>query len=82
MTSNPPPHPDFALLFKRGRSAETFAHGAQIFKEGDPGDQMYIVLKGEVEIRVGGASRFLQSRPGIFSAKWPSSSGPPAARRL
>jgi CRP-like cAMP-binding protein len=30
----------------------TFAAGAVIFREGDPGDFMYIVKNGEVEIRV------------------------------
>lgn len=66
MSSNLSLQPDFALLFKRGRSAETYAHGTQIFKEGDAGNQMYVVLKGEVEIRVGGKPVFTVKAGDIF----------------
>ena len=35
------------------KGLRTFAGGATIFKEGDPGDKMYFVQSGEVELRVG-----------------------------
>lgn len=43
------------------RFARDYAAGAVLFEEGEPGDDMYIVVAGEIEIRrrVGGSERVL-----------------------
>jgi CRP-like cAMP-binding protein len=41
-------------LFENSRDYETFSAGDTIFAQGDPGDSMYVVLEGEVDIQVGG----------------------------
>lgn len=46
--------PDFGILFSKGRKTEAFPDGSVIFKEGDFATQMYVVRKGQVEIRVNG----------------------------
>lgn len=40
-------------MFQHAQSTEIFAAGETVFVEGEPGDTMYVVLKGHVEIRVG-----------------------------
>lgn len=40
-------------LFKHARDVRTFAAGEQLFAPGDPGDVMYGILEGEVEIKIG-----------------------------
>jgi len=40
-------------LFRHDNNALRYASGAVIFREGEPGDLMYAVLEGEVEIRCG-----------------------------
>jgi CRP-like cAMP-binding protein len=37
-------------LFRNATDGETFAAGATIFREGEPGDYMYVVQHGEVEV--------------------------------
>ncbi len=37
-------------MFKDAKDLETFETGDIIFEQGDPGDFMYIVIEGEVEI--------------------------------
>jgi CRP-like cAMP-binding protein len=44
---------DLRQLFKSSESALQFQTGATIFAEGSAADVMYIVLDGEVEVRVG-----------------------------
>jgi CRP-like cAMP-binding protein len=39
-------------LFRNSDRAVTLEPGHVVFKEGDPGDCMYVVLEGELEIRV------------------------------
>ncbi len=39
-------------LFRNSKNAVAFEPGQVIFREGEPGDSMFIVLEGEVEIRV------------------------------
>lgn len=39
--------------FLHMQDPETFATGNMVFVEGEPGDKMYIVMEGHVEIRVG-----------------------------
>jgi CRP/FNR family transcriptional regulator, cyclic AMP receptor protein len=36
------------------REAVTYTAGQSIFKEGQPGDQMYVVLEGEVDLLING----------------------------
>lgn len=50
-------------LFRRSKKIVEFAAGDVIFNEGEPGDVMYVVLEGEVEIQLGGAP-VLQAAPG------------------
>jgi len=40
-------------LFRHARNIKTFAAGDVIFAEGQPGDDMYIVLEGQVAIQQG-----------------------------
>lgn len=40
-------------LFRTADNFETYAAGQMIFEEGQPGDFMYVVKEGEVEILVG-----------------------------
>jgi len=41
-------------MFSHDRDGISFAAGTHIFNEGDPPDAMYIVLEGEVELRLRG----------------------------
>src|SRR5579872_1683352 len=45
----------FLNLF-RNKETKSFGAGQHIFKAGDPGDSMYVVMEGEVEILDGGTS--------------------------
>jgi CRP-like cAMP-binding protein len=42
--------PNLFLNLFRDKEAESFAAGQKVFTAGDPGDAMYIVIEGEVEI--------------------------------
>jgi CRP/FNR family cyclic AMP-dependent transcriptional regulator len=44
---------DLFLSLIRDRDAESFTPGQYIFKAGDRGDVMYVVIEGEIEILVG-----------------------------
>lgn len=37
-------------MFKDAKDIETFDSGEMIFDQGDPGDFMYVIIEGEVEI--------------------------------
>lgn len=41
-------------MFRHNQRTEIFRGGETVFAEGEFGDTMYVVLKGHVEIRVGG----------------------------
>lgn len=41
-------------LFRNETEGVTFAKGQQIFSAGDPAEEMYVVLEGEVEISIRG----------------------------
>src|ERR1035438_6052069 len=45
--------PNLFLNLFRDKEATSFAPGQSIFQAGDPGEAMYIVVEGEVEIRDG-----------------------------
>jgi CRP-like cAMP-binding protein len=45
---------DLRSLFKNAENVHPFRAGTVIFEEGSPGDVMYVVLDGELEVLVGG----------------------------
>jgi CRP-like cAMP-binding protein len=55
----------FINLFKN-KEATNFAAGQTVFKAGDPGDSMYIVTEGEVEILDGATSLEVVGPGSIF----------------
>jgi CRP-like cAMP-binding protein len=50
-------------LFDRADDVREFTNGQTVFAEGDPGDVMYVVLAGELDVRVGGHTVYV-ARPG------------------
>ena len=60
---------DFQTLANAGFPLAQYAPGDVIFAEGDPGDKMYVIRSGEVEILLDG--RVLEViKSGGISAKW------------
>ncbi len=55
----------FINLFKN-KESKSFAAGQSVFKAGDPGDSMYIVNEGEVEILDGATSLEVVGPGSIF----------------
>lgn len=53
-------------ILRNEPDSRTFKTGETIFKEGAPGDNMYAVLDGEVEIRKGDRVLETVSRGGVF----------------
>lgn len=45
---------DFAPMFRNDDSAFDVEAGSVIFREGDPGDSLYVILEGEVDVSVNG----------------------------
>jgi CRP/FNR family transcriptional regulator, cyclic AMP receptor protein len=45
---------DLAKIFENSKGAKDYPAGTTIFTQGEPGDQMYIVLAGEVDLQRGG----------------------------
>ena len=41
---------DLVNLFKSAKNAETYAAGQVIFEEGQPGNVMYVMIEGEVDL--------------------------------
>jgi CRP-like cAMP-binding protein len=41
-------------LFRNEADTRSFAAGDTVFSEGEPGDSMFVVVEGEVELRIGG----------------------------
>ena len=50
-------------LFVRSGEVEEYEEGEKIFVEGDPGKVMYVVLEGEVDIKVRGQTIYT-AQPG------------------
>jgi CRP/FNR family transcriptional regulator, cyclic AMP receptor protein len=57
---------DFSLLLRPEVPTQRFATGDTIFKEGDHGDEFFVVVSGEVEIRSGNRRLETLGPKGIF----------------
>jgi CRP/FNR family transcriptional regulator, cyclic AMP receptor protein len=57
---------DFSLLVGPEVPTRYFAKGNTIFREGDRGDEFFVVVRGQVEIRSGDRSFETLGRNGIF----------------
>ena len=44
---------DLVSLFQHASNKETFTAGSTLFKEGETGNVMYVVLNGQIDINVG-----------------------------
>ncbi|HLE67846.1 MAG TPA: cyclic nucleotide-binding domain-containing protein [Burkholderiales bacterium] len=54
---------DIRGLFKNAKDVKEFKAGTTVFAEGTPGDVMYVVLDGELEVRAG--RKFIEvAKPG------------------
>ena len=56
-------------LFRNATDVERFPAGGTIFREGDRGEAMYVVLEGTVEVSANGRSSRNWGRAGS-SARW------------
>jgi CRP/FNR family cyclic AMP-dependent transcriptional regulator len=56
---------DLIPLFEHTAEQERHAPGSVIFHEGDPGNAMYVLLEGEVDIRINGNTVYT-ALPGDF----------------
>lgn len=45
---------DFASLFRNEPTRQTFGEGETLIRGGDDNDKMFIILSGELEVKVGG----------------------------
>jgi CRP-like cAMP-binding protein len=57
---------DFQTLANAGFPLAKYAPGDVIFAEGDPGDKMYVIRSGEVEILLDGRALEVLTSGGIF----------------
>lgn len=53
-------------LFRNWDSVEKFEAGSVIFSEREPAEVMYVILSGEVELTLRGASLGIEGEGGIF----------------
>ena len=53
-------------LFRHAENIQTFAAGETIFTEGSTGREMYVVLEGSVNIRVGNKTLDVTGPGGVF----------------
>ena len=54
---------NFLHLFAHTKNVEAYAAGDVVFRAGDPGTKMYVVLEGRVSIEIHG-KRVLEAGPG------------------
>jgi CRP/FNR family cyclic AMP-dependent transcriptional regulator len=66
-------------IFTNAGNADPFEPGQVIFKEGDPGETMYAVLEGRVEVAVGGNVVETVEEGGIFGEMALIDAGPRSA---
>ena len=45
---------DLANLFENSKYAKDYPAGTTVFAQGDPGDVMYVVLEGQIDLQRGG----------------------------
>jgi CRP/FNR family cyclic AMP-dependent transcriptional regulator len=57
---------DFSLLVERGVRTRYFANGETIFREGEQGDEFFVVMRGQVEIKSGNRRFETVGQNGIF----------------
>jgi CRP/FNR family cyclic AMP-dependent transcriptional regulator len=57
---------DFSLLVGRGVPTRYFAKGETIFREGESGDEFFVVVRGHVEIKSGNRWFETVGQNGIF----------------
>ena len=57
---------DFSLLVRREVPTRYFAKGETIFREGEQGDEFFVVVRGQVEIKSGNRSFETVGQNGIF----------------
>jgi CRP/FNR family cyclic AMP-dependent transcriptional regulator len=57
---------DFSLLLRPEVPTRSFAKGDTIFREGEPGDEFFVVVRGKVEIRGGKRCFETLGENGIF----------------
>ena len=54
---------DIRRLFKDAKDVQAFKAGTTVFAQGTPGDVMYVILDGELEVRAG--RKFIEvAKPG------------------
>jgi CRP/FNR family cyclic AMP-dependent transcriptional regulator len=53
-------------LFQNDPMAEAFKAGQTFFTQGDPGDHMYVVIAGEVDLKIGDAIVETVASGGVF----------------
>ena len=58
--------PSILNLFRYAENTQTFAAGETIFAEGTTGREMYVVLEGSVDIRVGNKTLDVTGPGGVF----------------
>jgi len=54
------------MLFSNDPNAERFAAGQCVFREGEPGEHLFVVVKGAVDIVIGGNVVETVEEGGIF----------------
>ena len=69
-------------IFESDTPPENFALGSVIFQEGQPGDTMYIVKEGEVEVRVHGVTVEVVTADGFFGELAVIEDGPRSATAI
>jgi CRP/FNR family transcriptional regulator, cyclic AMP receptor protein len=57
---------DFSPLVRRGVRTRYFAKGETIFREGEQGDELFVVVRGQVEIKSGNRLFETVGQNGIF----------------
>jgi CRP/FNR family transcriptional regulator, cyclic AMP receptor protein len=70
---------NFGLLAEQGTRLRTFKAGETIFKEGDPGDEMFVIQSGRVEIRRGNRTLETLGEKSIFGEMALIDDGPRSA---